>query len=363
MAPSLQALIPISKPLIGEEESSAVLEVLASGLLVQGARVAELERRFATLVGVPNAVAVSSGTAALHLALLAHGIGPGDEVITTPFTFVASVNSILYTGALPVFADVNADTFNVDPEQVEAAVTSRTRAIMPVHLFGQCCDMDAIVDIAQRYGLAVIEDAAQAVNAMYRGRPAGNFGTGCFSLYATKNVMSAEGGVVTTGDPNVADRLRLLRSHGMRTRYQYEMLGYNQRLTDLHAALGIVQLGRIDEFTRGRRHNAAVLSAGIGSVLNPTVRPECEHVWHQYTVRIPGDRKRDTALQQLTEAGIGCGVFYPEPLHRLPHIRSVVGDRRLPVAELLAREVLSLPVHPALSADDLDRIVIEVHKL
>jgi perosamine synthetase len=363
MTTASQTLIPLSAPLIGHEERSVLLDVLASGMLVQGPRVAELERQFAALVGVPYAVAVSSGTAALHLALLAHGIGPGDEVITTPFTFVATVNSILYTGALPVFADVDAATFNVEPEQVEAAVTSRTRAIMPVHLFGQCCDMDAILDIARRHGLAVIEDAAQAVNATYRGRQAGSFGTGCFSLYATKNVMSAEGGVVTTSNINLADRLRLLRSHGMRTRYHYEILGYNQRMTDIHAALGVVQLGRIDEFTRRRRYNAAALSAGITSVLVPTVRPECEHVWHQYTVRVPGDLNRDIAARKLTEAGVGCGVFYPEPLHRLPHIRSVVGDQSLPVAELLSRQVLSLPVHPALSADDLDRIVTDVNKL
>jgi perosamine synthetase len=313
-------------------------------------------------VGVPYAVAVSSGTGALHLALLGHGIGPGDEVITTPFTFVGTVNSILYTGAMPVLADIDDVTFNVDPEQVEAAVTPRTKAIMPVHLFGQCCDMDAILDIAQRRGLAVIEDAAQAINATYRCRQAGSFGTGCFSLYATKNVMSAEGGVVTTSDPVLADRLRLLRSHGMRRRYQYEILGYNQRMTDVHAALGAVQLGRIDDFTGRRRHNAAVLSARITSALVPAVRPECEHAWHQFTVRILGDR-RDAALRFLTEAGIGCGVFYPEALHRLPHIRSVVGDQRLPVAELMAREVLSVPVHPALSVDDLDRIVKEVNKL
>jgi perosamine synthetase len=360
---STEKAIRIAAPMVGDEERQAVLEVLDSGMLVQGAKVAELEKAFAGLVGVAHAVAVSSGTAALHLALLAHGIGAGDEVITTPFSFVATVNSILQVGATPVLADVDPATFNLDPERVDAVVTLRTRAIMPVHLYGQCCDMDPIMEIARRHDLWVIEDAAQAVQATYRGIRAGSFGTGCFSLYATKNVMSAEGGIVTTRDPELADRVRVLRNQGMRERYRYELLGYNYRMTDVHAALGVAQVGRVDEVTRRRRENAAVLSAGITSVSTPSVAPGCEHVWHQFTVRLPNGSDRDAAIERLRRAGIGTSVFYPEPLHRLPHVRSVVGDVRLPVAEDLAGRVLSLPVHPALTEEDLRRIVVEVNRL
>lgn len=357
-------MIPISRPLIGEAEKTAVLQVLDSGMLVQGPVTAKLEERFAEVTGTRHAVAVSSGTAALHLALLAHGIGPGDEVITTPFTFIASVNSILYVGARPVFADVQADSFNVDPAAVERAITPRTRAVMPVHLYGQPCDMDALCDLARSHGLVVVEDAAQAVGATYRGRPVGSFGTGAFSLYATKNVMSAEGGMVTTNDAEIADRVRLLRNHGMRQRYHHEILGYNLRMTDLHAAIGLAQIDRLNAFTRARQANAAYLSEHLTAVRTPTVRPDREHVWHQYTVRVREGADRDAAVQRLGEAGIGTGIFYPIPAHEHPYIRAAVGaDRAFPVAEALAREVFSLPVHPALSPDDLETIVREVNQL
>ena len=239
-------MISIAKPLIGEEEKQAVLEVLDSGMLAQGPRVKAFEEAFAEMCGVRYAVATSSGTTALHVALLAHGIGPDDEVITTPFTFIASANSILYTGASPQFVDIRSDTFNIDPELIEAAITPRTRAIMPIHLYGLMADMKPIMDIARGHKLAVIEDAAQAHNAMYKGQKAGSFGTGCFSLYATKNMTSAEGGMVTTDDPEVAERVKLLRNHGMRVRYYHDMLGYNFRMTDLHAAVGLAQLRKLE---------------------------------------------------------------------------------------------------------------------
>src|SRR5262245_11452094 len=315
------APIPISRPIIGEEEKAAVMAVLDSGMLVQGAQVAALEREFAARLGVRHAVAVASGTAALHLALLAHDIGPGDEVITSAFSFVATANTILQVGATPVFADVDELTFDLDPGAVAAAVTPRTRAIVPVHLYGLPCDMDGIGATAERHGLCVIEDAAQAVGAAFRGRQAGTFGTGCFSLYATKNVASAEGGVVTTDDEAVAERVRLLRQHGMRSRYRYEMLGFNFRMTDLHAAIGRVQLGRLDETTRRRRANAAALSSSITSVVTPAVPEGRDHVWHQYTVRVTRpDLGRDEAARRLEEAGIGVGIFYPQGLHELPHV-------------------------------------------
>lgn len=356
-------MIPISKPYIGEEEKKNVMAVLESGMLAQGPRVAELEGRFAKLCGVKHAIATTSGTTALHVALLAHGIGPGDEVITTPFTFIASANSILFTGAKPVFVDIEPDTFNIDPAQIEAAVTPRTRAIMPVHLYGYVCDMDAIQAIADKYNLAIIEDACQAVGATYCGKMAGSFGAGTFSLYATKNVMSGEGGMITTNDDVVAEQCRLIRNHGMKVRYYHDMLGYNFRMSDLHAAIGLAQLDRLADFTEKRRRNAAYFNENIHSVITPTVKEGYGHVWHQYTIRVDGGRDRDAAVKQLNAAGVGTGIFYPVPVHQQGYMREIIGDVHLPVAEQLAKEVISLPVHPQLSQDDLETIVREVNKL
>jgi dTDP-4-amino-4,6-dideoxygalactose transaminase len=356
-------MIPISKPYIGEAEKQAVLEVLDSGMLVQGPRTAKLEEKFAAACGAKHAIATSSGTTALHVALLVHGIGEGDEVITTSFTFIASVNSILYTGARPVFVDIAEDTFNLDPDLIEAAITPKTKAILPVHLYGCPCDMDAVMDIARRHNLAVLEDCAQAIGAEYKGKRAGSFGTGCFSLYATKNVMSGEGGMITTNDDALAQRCRMVRNHGMQRRYYHDMLGYNFRMTDLHAAIGLAQIGRLDEFTAKRRANAEYLNRRIKSVVTPRVRPGYGHVWHQYTVRVDGGRDRDAAVERLNDAGIGTGIFYPVPAHKQGYIREIVGEVTLPVAEKLAREVISLPVHPQLSQADLETIVAEVNQL
>ena len=356
-------VIPIAKPWIGDAEKQAVLDVLESGMLVQGPRVKALEERFAEVCGTRYAVATSSGTTALHVALLAHGIGSGDEVITTSFTFIATVSSILFTGAKPVFVDIEEETFNLNPALIEEAITPRTRAIIPVHLYGHPCDMDAILDIARRRDLVVVEDAAQAIGARYKGRPVGGFGTGCFSLYATKNVMSGEGGMITTNDEEFADKCRMLRSHGSRRRYYYEFLGYNLRMSDLHAAIGLTQIGRLDEFTARRRANAAYFNERITSVIIPIVRDGCEHVWHQYTVRVTDGRDRDAAMRQLNEAGVGTGVFYPVPLHQQGYIREIVGRVSLPVTEQMAREVISLPVHPQLTEADLEKIVDEVNRL
>jgi perosamine synthetase len=356
--------IPISRPYLGDEEKAAVLAVLDSGMLVQGPQVAALEEEFAARLGVRHAIAVASGTAALHLALLADGVGPGDEVITSAFSFVATANAILYTGALPVFADVDNGTFNLDPERVADAVTPRTRAVMPVHLYGLPCDMDGIMSVADEHGLTVIEDAAQAIGAAVGGRLVGTFGTGCFSLYATKNVASGEGGMVTTDDDGVAERVRLLRQHGMRARYAYETLGFNFRMTDLHAAIARVQLRRLDELTARRRANAAALTSSITSVATPTEPDGRDHVWHQYTVRVNRPAlDRDEAARRLETAGIGSGIFYPRGLHQLSHVRAVVGDQRLPVTERLADEVLSIPVHPALDEHDLARVAAAVNGL
>ena len=354
-------MIPISKPFIGETEKRAVLEVLESGMLAQGARTAALEEKFARVCGTQHAIATSSGTAALHIALLAHNIGAGDQVITTPFTFIASVNSILFCGAQPVLVDIEPNTFNLDPNLIERAITPKTKAIMPVHLYGHPCDMDAISAIARRHNLIVIEDAAQAIGADVHGKRVGSFGTGCFSLYATKNVMSGEGGMITTDDDELARACRLIRNHGMERRYYHDRLGYNFRMTDLHAAIGLAQIERIDEFTARRRANAEYLNAHLARIITPREKPGCGHVWHQYTIRVA--RARDAAIKKLNDAGIGTGVFYPVPAHQQQHIREAVGDITLPVAEQLAREVISLPVHPQLSQRDLETIVAEVNRL
>ena len=358
-------MIPISKPFIGEAEKKAVLEVLDSGMLAQGPRTARFEEKFAAVCGVKHAIATSSGTTALHVALLAHNVGDGDEVITTPFTFIASANSIIYVGARPVFVDVEEETFNINPTLIEAAVTSRTKAILPVHLYGYPCDMDAIMDIARRHNLIVIEDAAQAVGAEYKGKQTGSFGTGCFSLYATKNVMCGEGGMITTDDDDLAQRCRMIRSHGMQRRYYHDMLGYNFRISDLHAAIGLAQMDRLAGFTEKRRANAAYLSANLKMVVTPKVKEGYGHVWHQYTVRVAqrGGRDRDAAVKQLNEAGVGTGIFYPVPAHQQGYMQEIVGRVEMPVAERLASEVLSLPVHPQLTQADLETIVREVNKL
>lgn len=354
-------LIPVARPILGQKEIDAVVAVLRSGNLVQGEVVDRFEQRFAAIVGVKHAVAVSSGTAALHLALLAHGIGPGDEVITTPFTFIATANAVLYAGARPVFVDICADTFNLDPNLIERAITARTKAILPVHLYGHPADMVALGEIAARHGLVIIEDAAQAHGAAIGERQVGAFGTGCFSFYATKNVVTGEGGLVTTGDDQVAERLRLLRSHGQRERYHHEVLGYNYRLTDLQAAIGLAQLERLEEFTCRRIANAAYLSTHIRNVVTPRTRPGYRHVYHQYTVRGPGDR--DDVARRLNAAGIGTSVHYPVPVHHQKVYLDLGYQDHLPVAEQASREVLSLPVHPGLAPGELERIVQAVGQL
>ncbi|HMN10830.1 MAG TPA: DegT/DnrJ/EryC1/StrS family aminotransferase [Bellilinea sp.] len=356
-------MIPISKPFIGEEEKQLVMEVLNSGMLAQGPRVAELEQKFAHVCGTKHAIATTSGTTALHTAMLAHGIGDGDEVITSSFTFIASVNSILFTGAKPVFADIDPKTFNIVPELIEKAITPRTKAILPVHLYGHVADMESILAIAEKHNLAVIEDACQAVGATFKDKKAGSFGTGCFSLYATKNVMSGEGGIITTDDDHIAEQCKLIRSHGMKIRYHHEMLGYNYRMSDLHAAIGIAQLNRLDAFTAARKKNAEYLNSHIHGVITPSVAPDFGHVWHQYTIQLPEGMDRDTAVKKLGDAGVGTGVFYPIPAHQQKYIQDSLGTVSLPVTEDLAKRVISLPVHPQLSQEDLDTIVKAVNSL
>ncbi len=370
-------MIPISKPYIGEAEKQAVLEVLESGMLVQGSRTIKLEEKFAAICGTQYAIATSSGTTALHVALLAQGIEPGDEVITTPFTFIASVNAILYVGAKPVFVDIEADTFNINPLLIQAAINSKTKAILLVHLYGYPCNMDAIMGIADKHGLLVIEDACQAVGARYKAgstlpKPVGSFGTGCFSLYATKNIMAGEGGMITTDDELLAQRCRMIRNHGMQRRYYHDMLGFNFRISDIHSAIGLVQVERLAEFTAKRRANAAYLNENIKSVITPQVKEGYEHVWHQYTIQVDGNRSRDAAVKKLNDAGVGTGIFYPIPAYRQAHLIEAgygeaaygkAGNGPFPITDSVVNQVISLPVHPQVSQADLDLIVKEVNKL
>lgn len=354
-------MIPISKPLIGEEEKKAVLEVLESGQLAQGPKVREFEEAFAAFCGVKHAIATSSGTTALVTALLAHGIGNGDEVITSPFTFVASANSVLSVGARPVFVDVDERSCNIDPGLIEDRVTARTKALLPVHLYGYPCDMDVISDIAGRHGLPVIEDACQAHGAAIGAKKVGSYGTGCFSFYPSKNMTTGEGGMITTNDDQIAEQARLIRNHGQSQLYLHQTMGYNFRMTELQAALGLVQLQKLPAWTRTRIENACYLSERLSNVLTPQVREGYLHVYHQYTVRVSQDR--DGALERLNQAGIGARVYYPLPVHQQPLYRQLGFRDSLPVAEKASREVLSLPVHPALTPQELDKIVTEVSKL
>lgn len=355
-------MIPVAKPIIGDEEIAAVVEVLKSGQLAQGSVVADFEAAFRDYIGVKNAVATANGTTALHVALLAHGIGAGDEVITSPFTFIASANSILYTGAQPVFVDIEPDTFNINADRLEAAITSRTKAIMPVHLYGNPADMKAIMEIARRHDLAVIEDCAQAHGAEAYGHKVGSFGTGCFSFYPTKNMTSGEGGMVTSNDETMAETARLLREHGARVRYHHEMLAFNFRMTNIHAAIGRAQMDKVVAWTAARQANAARLNELLdGVVRTPTVRDWATHVYHQYTIRIPGGR--GDAQARMAEMGVGIGVHYPIPVHKQPMYVDRGYTDSLPEAEKAAAEVISLPVHPSLTDDDLVTIADAVKSL
>lgn len=353
--------IPAARPIIGDEERAAVDAVLRSGMLAQGPEVAAFETEFsAALAGGRPTAAVNSGTSGLLLGLLAAGIGAGDEVIVPSFTFAATANAVVLAGATPVFADIEPRTFNLDPEAVERAISPRTAAIMPVHLYGHPADMGRLTQIADEHSLQLFEDAAQAHAATIDGRQVGTFGRfAMFSLYPTKNMTSGEGGMVVSSDAETDARVRLLRNQGMAKQYQNEIAGFNARMTDLHAAIGRVQLGRLAGWTADRRRIAARFDAELAGVTTPPVADGVEHVYHQYTIRVAEDRDGFAAALR-EEHGIGCGVYYPTPVHRLPSFGT---DDVLPETERAAAEALSLPVHPSLSDGDVDRIVTAVNSL
>jgi perosamine synthetase len=367
MQTTSQQTIPIARPLITDEDKRRVLQVLESGQLVAGRQVREFERAFSAYLGAAHGIATSSGTAALLVALDAAGIGPGDVVITSPFSFVAAANAVVHRGARPLFVDIDPRTYNLDPDAVADALgrASGVRALVPVHLYGLPCAIDALVRLARDHGLILIEDAAQAHGAAVRGRRVGTFGeAGIFSFYPSKNLTTGEGGMIVTDRTALADRARTLVDGGQTSRYVYEALGYNHRMTEIAGALGLGQLAHLDARTARRREHAARLSAGLADLdwLAVPHEPDgCVHVYHQYTLRVP--RVRDRLARHLEAHGIGARVYYPQPVHHSPLYRRLgYGDVRCPEAERAAREVLSIPVHPALTEADIDRIIQTVRR-
>lgn len=356
----MSTMIPAARPIIGEEERAAVDRVLQSGMLAQGPEVAAFENEFSAIVDNRHCIAVNSGTSGLHMALEAIGLKKGDEVIVPSFTFAATANAVALTGATPVFVDIDPLTFNIDPKAIEAAITPKTRAIQPVHLYGQPAAMKEIMEIAKRHDLLVVEDAAQAHLASLDGTPVGAFGVaGIFSFYPTKNMTSGEGGLIATASDIIARQCRLLRNQGMEKRYENEIVGFNTRMTDIHAAIGRVQLTKLAGWTEIRRANAKFLDENLKGVVVPFVAPGAFHVYHQYTIRIV-DQDRDAFAAEMTGRGVGNGVYYPIPVHRLPSFGHTFD---LPETSKAANEVLSIPVHPALSQGDLETIVSVINSI
>jgi perosamine synthetase len=350
--------IPIARPAIGQDEISAVTAVLESGKLAAGENVTVFEKLFADYCGSTHAIAVNNGTAALHAALLAAEIGPGDEVIVPAFSFFATASAVSMTGAKPVFVDVHEETFNIDPQKVEDHITSKTKAVIGVHLFGQPFDVPGIQQVCESHNLTLVEDAAQAHGATWNGEKTGGFGQfGCFSFYATKNMTTGEGGMVTTSEKVFADRLRLIINHGQSEKYLHTRIGYNYRLTDIGAAIGIVQLKKLEKFNNRRRKNAEYFDTHIKvkGLLTPVVSPGMHHVYHQYVIRMTDEfpMNRPDFIEYLKVKGIGSAVHYPVPLHHQPVYAVANEPDSCPISTSLASSVLSIPVHPLLDQKEL----------
>lgn len=354
-------MIPMAKPRIGEEELEAVNQVMRSGMLAQGDKVLEFEEAFAKYIGVKHAIAVNSGTAALHVSLMACGVSNTDGVVTTPFTFAATGNAIRALDGLPQFIDIQEDTYNIDPELIQKHIWPDTKAILPVHLYGNPCDIERIMDIANVLGMYVIEDACQAHGAEVNGKKVGSFGIGCFSFYPTKNMTAGEGGMITTNDDEIARKCRILRNQGQKERYVYEMVGLNYRMTNIAAAIGLVQLKYLDEWNNIRIRNAELLNEGLKDVegiVTPKVRENVKHVYHQYTVRVTESFgvPRQIFREVLTGFGIGNDVYYPSLVYHNPGFGLRYSPSN-PVAFIATGEVLSLPVHPFVTESDIQFIV------
>lgn len=353
-------MILISKPHISRKERKAVDRVLKSGQIAQGVEVSKFENEFSRTVGGRNCVAVNSGTSGLHISLLAAGVRAGDEVIVPSFSFAATANSIALVGAIPIFVDIDLKTFNIDPQAIAASITNRTVAIQPVHLFGLPANMPEIIKIANKHKLMIFEDAAQAHLASINQTNVGEFGTAAtFSFYPTKNMTSGEGGMIVCEEKDIEKKSRLLRNQGMEKKYENEVIGFNARMTDIHATIGREQLKKLNKWTEKRIENANFLNSNIDGVIKPFTPTGFKHVFHQYTIRV--ERKsRDRFAEELMKLGVGCGVYYPKPIHTLPSFRL---NLDLPNTETACSEVLSIPVHPNLKQRELVRIVESVNAI
>lgn len=362
-------MIPIARPILGEEEFAAIREVLASGMLAQGAKVKAFEEAFARDVGRKHGIAVVNGTAALHVAVLAHGIGAGQEVVMPPLTFFATAAMVLVAGAKPVFADIDRALYNLDPQKAAAMIGPKTAAIMPVHLYGQTAEMEPILAAAKERGIPVIEDAAQAHRGEYHGRKAGNLGdTACFSFYPTKNMTTGEGGMIVTDDDGIEEKCRLLRDQGQIAKYDHVLLGFNYRMTEIAAAIGLVQLKKLEGWVKQRRANAHALTKGLQGIeglVPPQEGNWMVHSYYQYIVGREDDfpLSRDEIVRRLTEDGIGCRPSYPVPLYRQKALRDMRLRGRCPVAEDVIPRLFELPVHPGVGPAEVDRILEAVERL
>jgi perosamine synthetase len=360
-------MIPIARPQISQAEKDAVMAVLDSGMIACGQTVTEFETSFAEYSGAAYGVATTSGTTALEVALRALGIGDGDKVITTAWSFIASTNSILYTGATPVFADIDRRTFDIDPDRIEVALKANpdAKAIQVVHLFGQPCDMDRIARLSKTYGVKLIEDCAQAHGAEWRGKKVGGFGdAAAFSFYPTKNMTTGEGGIVLVNDEKTEQKARLLINHGMERRYIHDEIGYNYRMTNIAAAIGIEQLKRLDGFNDARRTNAALYDEGITNPLieTPFALPEAKHIYHQYTIKVL-DGRRDDLIKRFEQNDIGYGIFYPYSIPEQPAYRDRGFNTDWPATDLIKTQALSIPVHPGVTEDEVKAVTDVINSL
>jgi perosamine synthetase len=361
--------ITLASPNIGEEEAQAAYDVVKSGWLNEGKKVERFEVDFANFIGTRHAVAFFNGTVALHSALVALNLGPGDEVIVPSFTFMSTANSVLFTGARPVFADIDNRTFNIDPESVTEKISRRTRAIIPVHYGGQSADMKPLSEIAEDRNLLMVEDAAEAHGALYRDRKVGTFGNaGMFSFTPTKNITTGEGGMITTDDTKMSERLRLLKNHGMSAPYHHVILGYNYRMTEVQGAIGIEQLKKLPAIIATKQKNQAYLTKALASVKGitpPFVPPDRNHVYMLYTIQIDEEAtgvSRDAFMQELQKKGIMTKIYFP-PAHLQPYYREIGYDDRLPVTEKIFSSICSLPCHSKLSGPELDYIIASIHEI
>jgi perosamine synthetase len=353
-------IIPMAKPSLGRSERRQVNRVLKTGMLAQGKEVLNFENEYSRTVRGQHCVAVNSGTSALHISLLALGIGPRHEVIVPSFTFAATANAVALTGATPVFVDVDLDTFNIEIESILDSISPKTKAILPVHLYGQPAPMLQISDIARQKNLFVIEDASQAHLARIGNQPVGTFGdAGTFSFYPTKNMTTGEGGMITTFSNDLADQAKLYRNQGMKERYKNEVIGLNNRMTEMNASIGRVQLKKLETWTEKRRKNASFFDKHLEGVKIPSVKPDFYHVYHQYTIRVL-DHDRNRFAQEVNKLGVETGVYYPTPVNKLQSFNT---PAFLPNTEVITKDVLSIPVHPSLSRRDLERIVEVVNKV